>query len=116
LAIGSPELRAGTSFEWLPWGPHELSGVPTLPELEVTGELFPFEPVFDVVEDFKIATVFWDTGEVIRGYIMYRSDLFAANTIDRFVGDLRSAAKRLVESPYASFSTDFDPGGHALNV
>jgi hypothetical protein len=100
-----PELLQGTFLQWLPWQPDELAGVPTpilLAQLDgaLSIEPFPFKRGTEGVPGITdIALILFDSVEGICATGTYRADLFTANTIERFVKDLRACLEQVVHSP-----------------
>lgn len=118
IVIETPELLAGTLFQWSPWRRGEIDGLPMPAEaarLDIAAEVFPVEQTSNFPEDFNIMVWFSETKEGVSGGVAYRPDVFTANAIERLVQHLRAMAERLGETPHARVMTGFpllsDTGG-----
>jgi hypothetical protein len=107
MAIRHPELLSGTLCQWVTWHPDDASGVPASATLD------PLKPPVErvSVRDFgegltvvppgmtAVEVTFFDTMEGLCAFGSYRADRFTANTMERFMADLRSAAEIFVHNP-----------------
>jgi hypothetical protein len=107
IFIDTPELTAGTIFQWLSWGVEGTSGLPTRAEstdIGIKSELFPFQAVPHVSNDFKFSTMLWNNSQGIRGMVTARAEFFSTETLERFVDELRTTAELFVRTPNARIS------------
>ena len=110
-----PALHSAAEFNWLqlPWGPGEPAMIP-VPQWErsaprITVESFPndydipdYEISSEKVTCSEILLRFSDTANGICANGEYRADLFAADTIQRFLNDLCAIAECATKWPRAS--------------
>jgi hypothetical protein len=105
LARQRPDLLAGTLFQWV-----------TLHSSEVPDEIIgvrEFGEGLTVVPPGMTAmevTVF-DTASELRAFGSYRADLFARQTMERFMSDLRLAAEIFVKNPDVGLAPFVEAGG-----
>lgn len=113
MATQHPELLAGVFFQWVTWHPDEVAGRPV--------SVAPYPPVLtaervtlkDFGEDLTaippgtvaVEVTFFDTPGGIYASGVYRADLFAASTMERFMADLRSTAEHFIGHPDARVTT-----------
>ena len=101
LAAQVPELLAGTLFQWIPGQPDGPFMPPVATKLDLKVEPFPFKPAIYFPDIYNIAIWFGDSRNGICGGVGYRTDVFTADLIDRFVSDLRLTVEQAVRNPYA---------------
>lgn len=99
-----PDLLEGTSFNWLSWDLTQL-GIPTLPEWSETGittEAVLVPPLHRGAKPlFQLGISFWSGARGIRGYGLYRPDLFSPDMVKRLARDFRLLSERVVQNPCA---------------
>lgn len=103
-----PECAADTDtdFNWLPavWGRRPAHKGAADEQLRI--QPFPLEPYRKrLPEWFKLASVFSETAAGIVATVLYRPDLFAADTIERFGQNLRSFAQEFAHHPLAPIAS-----------
>lgn len=101
-----PELMSGTLFQWVTWdsdhAPKEQIDVREFGE-----GLTIVPPGMTAIE----VTVF-DTATGLHAFGSYRADRFTAQTVERFMADLRSAAEIFVNNPDARIAAIAEAGGN----
>jgi non-ribosomal peptide synthetase component F len=115
MATQEPRLLEGTFFQWITWHPDDALSLP-LPETQGSRELTVERvAVVDFAENLTaippgmvdVEVTFFDTAKGIYASGVYRADLFTADTMERFMGNLRSAAERFVSNLHAPLATVF---------
>jgi hypothetical protein len=104
----TPEVSAGTYFQWLSWGMDGVGGVPTPAEasaIDLQGELVIVPRRRPVDESFRFSTMLWNTPEGIRGTLLTRADLYSVSTLEKICLTMRETAARMVENPYSHVLT-----------
>lgn len=103
----------GTSIQWVPWSPGELSGVPGTTGKSGTVSPLSIEPAENRTawsedgwpDDFRFdGELLWrfaNTGRGIEGHGYYRADLFEPTAIDEFLRTLHRTAYGVVHNPTA---------------
>lgn len=103
LAARLPDLPRAL-FQWLPWMPDELDGIPSSAASRRSGvevERFHFDFSGRPAALVDIAIQVADTPAGLCASFGYRADLFPAKTMDRLAQDLRTMSERFVRDPYA---------------
>jgi hypothetical protein len=109
IATQNPELLAGTLFQWVTWHPEQVLGRP-VPRASDFSELkVERVSLADFGEDHTalpagvvdVEVTLFDTTDGIYASGVYRADRYSASTMERFMGDLRSAAEEFVRDPHA---------------
>jgi hypothetical protein len=112
MATREPECSAGTFFQWISWHQADVSGKPSPEPAQPGGlrvERFSFREFGEGLTAIPPGVVdvemtFFDTDDGIYALGVYRADLFTADTMERFVTDLRSAAAEFVRDRNASIA------------
>lgn len=107
IARQRPWLLSGTLFQWVTLHQHEVPNE-TIGVREFGEGLTIVPPGMTAME----VTVF-DTTTELHAFGSYRADLFMAQTMERFVTDLRWAAEIFVRNPDASLVAIAEAGGKA---
>jgi condensation domain-containing protein len=100
------ELLNGVGFQWMSWKPHQIRGTPSPPHGydKRTGLIVePYtaaDPSWDgQAMEAELWVEFWEGDDGIRGFGNYRRDLFAPQSIQRFVGEWVSLCQQVVRDP-----------------
>jgi len=114
MVAQAPGMLQGTFFQWLPWQPDELAGVPTsalLSQLDgsITVEPFPLTANTAGLPDvIDISLMLYDSKEGICATGNCRADLFTANTTQRFAQDLRESLEQFLRNPDGCVTSEFN--------
>src|SRR5262249_47573759 len=116
VAAQSPQLLAGTFFQWITWHQDDSSGQPAPPAedpMELTVERVSAKDFGEGLTamppgmvDVEVSC--FDTAAGIYASGTYRADRFTQCIMDRFIADLRSAAERFVRNPDARVAVACD--------
>lgn len=112
MSTEAPALLSGAYFQWITWHSGEeepLRVPPSAHPLELSVERV-------AVRDFgegltaippgvvAVETTFFDTPRGVFASGVYRSDLFSAPTMERFLGELQATVRQLVRDPSVRIS------------
>jgi hypothetical protein len=101
VAIQAPDVLVGSMFSWLPWGrdTHGLPAACVSSTLGFSVQQFPFTPPSTLLAFHGIGTFFFEADGEFSAALWYRTDVFAASTVERFAADLCSTCERVVANP-----------------
>ena len=104
LVSETPEVLAGTTFQWLPWGIDGVCGVPTpeeASEIDIAGELLPFTQRTFAADAFRFGALFCNTERGISGVLACSPRLYLQSTLEKFAAALSATAERFAKDPLA---------------
>ena len=116
VATQRPELLSGTVFQWITWHPDDALSptTPTTPgATELTAErlaIRDFAGGVTAVPPGKVdvEVTFFDTAQGIYAAGAYPAERFEAETMQRFIQDVRSATEEFVRHPHTRVAPDLE--------
>lgn len=107
IAHQLPQFLSGTLFQWVSWYPEESA------EERVGVREFGEGLTVVPLSMASLEVTVFDTETGLHAFGSYRTDQFAARTMERFMAELRWAAERFIHNHDARISAVAQSGGNA---